>query len=156
MPSQTKRKAESALELEVKRVETVMNSIADEFVCPIAGELPVDPVQAEDGKIYERAAITKWLARAQRSPTTNLAMGSNLSPATQVRNIIAQLVESGSIEGDKATAWKKKLADEKALKDCRTKAEEGDAEGRCPPMARRASKEQRPTEPCGSSSAGRC
>ena len=102
MPRQTKRKAESALELEVKRVKTlktVMNSIADEFVCPITGELPVDPVQAEDDKIYERAAITKWLARAQRSPTTNLAMGSNLSPATQVRNIIAQLVESGSIEG---------------------------------------------------------
>ena len=48
--------------------------------------------------------------------------------ATQVRNTVGQLVESGAIEGDKAVAWKKKLKDEKKLKKLRAKAEEGDAE----------------------------
>ena len=51
-----------ATQQESKRVKTAMNSIADEWVCPISQELPIDPVMAEDGKIYERVSIAKWLA----------------------------------------------------------------------------------------------
>ena len=32
-------------------------TVADELICPISHELPVDPVMALDGKIYERASI---------------------------------------------------------------------------------------------------
>ena len=46
---------------ESKRVKTTINSIADEWLCPISQELPIDPVMAEDGKIHERADIAKWL-----------------------------------------------------------------------------------------------
>ena len=38
------------------------NALADMFLCPITKELPVDPVLAADGKIYERAKIEEWLA----------------------------------------------------------------------------------------------
>jgi hypothetical protein len=31
--------------------------VADEYVCPITAELPIDPVTAEDGRCYERCAI---------------------------------------------------------------------------------------------------
>ena len=51
-----------ATQQESKRVKTAMNSIADEWVCPISQELPINPVMAEDGKIYERAAIAKYAA----------------------------------------------------------------------------------------------
>ena len=119
---------QAADETALKRVKTVMNSVADEFMCPITQELPVDPVMAEDSKIYERWAIEEWLGKHQRSPSTGKAMGTRLLPATQVRNTIGQLVESGAIEGDKAVAWKKKLEKEKELKDLRAKAEEGDAD----------------------------
>ena len=82
---------------------------------------------AEDGKFYERWAIEKWLGKQQRSPSTGVAMGTRLTPVTQVRNTIGQLVESGAIEGDKAVAWKKKLEEEKTAKALRAKAEKGDA-----------------------------
>jgi hypothetical protein len=113
---------------EAKRVKTVMNSVADEYLCPITQELPVDPVMSEDGKIYERWAIEEWLGKQQRSPSTGTAMGTRLTPVIQVRNTIGQLVESGAIEGDKAVAWKKKLREEEKVKELRAKAEEGDAD----------------------------
>ena len=73
-------------------------------MCPNTGELPVDPVTAEDGKIYERAAIAEWLSKKMSSPITNLAMGARLFPATQVKNMIEQLVNSGSVEAEKVAA----------------------------------------------------
>ena len=91
-------------EQELKRVKTVMNSVADEYLCPITQELPIEPVMAEDGKFYERWAIEEWLGKQQRSPSTGVAMGRRLTPVTQVRNTISQLVESGAIDGDKAIA----------------------------------------------------
>ena len=85
-------------EQELKRVRTVMNSMADEYLCPITQELPVDPVMAEDGRFYERWAIEEWLGKQQRSPSTGTAMGTRLTPVTQVRNTIGHLVASGVIE----------------------------------------------------------
>ena len=76
---------------ESKRVKTAMNSIADEWVCPISQELPIDPVMAEDGKIYERADIAKWLGEHQRSPSTGAAMGTKLVSSPQVRNTLEHL-----------------------------------------------------------------
>eukprot|EP01052_Picozoa_sp_SAG31_P026357 SAG31_NODE_2383_length_5825_cov_13.209745_3_plen_286_part_00 len=126
MPRKSKAELELELERECKRVKTVVNTVADEFLCPITGELPVDPVTAEDGKIYDRVAIAKWLSKKKSSPITNLAMGARLLPATQVKNMIEQLVESGSVEGEKATAWEQKRQDERKLQELRTKAEGGD------------------------------
>ena len=117
-----------ATQQESKRVKTAMNSIADEWVCPISQELPIDPVMAEDGKIYERAAIAKWLAEHQRSPSTGMAMGTKLVPSPQVRNTLEHLVESGAIDGDKAVAWKTKLKHEQEVKELRAKADAGDAD----------------------------
>ena len=50
-------------------------------------------------------------------------MGINLIRSPQVRNTLERLVTSGAIKGDKVTAWKKKLEDEKKLKELRAKAE---------------------------------
>jgi len=117
-----------ATQQESKRVKTAMNSIADEWVCPISQALPLDPVMAEDGKIYERAAIAKWLAEHQRSPSTGMAMGTKLVPSPQVRNTLEHLVQSGAIDGDKAVAWKTKLKHEQEVKELRAKADAGDAD----------------------------
>ena len=113
---------------ESKRVKTAMNSIADEWVCPISQELPIDPVMAEDGKIYERADIAKWLGEHQRSPSTGAAMGTKLVSSPQVRNTLEHLVQSGVIDGDKAVAWKAKLEHEENVKELRAQANEGDAD----------------------------
>ena len=101
---------------------------AAELLCPITQELPIDPVMAEDGRVYDRSAIEQWLATNEKSPHTNEPMGKKLMPALQVKNVIAKMVESGALSGDKCEAWTKKLRQEKAVTDMRARAEAGDVE----------------------------
>jgi hypothetical protein len=110
-----------------KRFRSTIEESADELLCPITQSLPLDPVVAEDGKIYERHAIESWLKLNLRSPATNLPMGKKLLPATQIRNMIERMVKSGALPEDKTTEWKKRLNDQKLVADLRSKAEGGDA-----------------------------
>ena len=128
----------SPLEAQHKRAKGAINSIAKEYICPISLELPVDPVTAEDGRVYNRADIQKHIDQSKRkkndgpdefeyrglkSPMTKEPMGPNLFPAIQVRNSIRALIDSGAIEGDDGNAkqWKK-------MDDWKTAAEGGDPE----------------------------
>ena len=113
-----------------KAAQGVVDDAAEELICPITTELPVDPVMAEDGRVYERRAIEDWIARPGelKSPALNTPMGPRLLPATQVRNIIERMVRTGSISGPRAEAWSKKLAEEKEVKKMRARAGGGDAE----------------------------
>ena len=106
-----------------------MAAIAREFICPITHELPIKPVTAEDGKIYEEKAIREWFSKKDgdpTSPSTGAVIGTRLLPAPQARNIIEELVKSGAVDGELAEAWKEKLANEKVVKELRAKAEGGD------------------------------
>ena len=109
-----------------KKMRKSINDVAADLVCPITQELPFDPVMAEDGKIYERNAIVKWLGRERTSPVTRARMGTRIIAAIQTKNTISTLIKSGAIEGEIAEAWEKKLADEKLVKEMRAKAEGGD------------------------------
>ena len=103
---------------------------AEELICAITFELPVDPVTAEDGRVYERRAIEEWLARPGelKSPTLNTPMGRRLLPARQVRNAIERMVRSGILSGPRAESWEKKIAGEKEVAVMRKRAEDGDAD----------------------------
>ena len=105
-----------------------INDVAADLVCPITQELPIDPVMAEDGKIYERNAIVEWLGRERTSPVTRAQMGRRIIPAIQTKNTISTLIKSGAIEGEIAEAWKQKLEQEKKVKELWAKAEGGDGE----------------------------
>ena len=71
---------------ETKRFKSAIEDSAAEFVCPITQELPLDPVMAADGRVYERSAIEEWIAKGNgKSPSTNEKMGTKLLPALQVR-----------------------------------------------------------------------
>ena len=90
--------------------------LEDEYACPITHELFVDPVMAEDGRVYEREAISRMfhVCKEQgeettiRSPMTNEAMGTKLYPAHQVRSTLAILIGESmlNIHGDRVIAWK--------------------------------------------------
>ena len=114
-----------------KRYRQAIDDVADEYVCPITAELPIDPVTAEDGRCYERCAIEEWFAKIPeprvKSPVTNEPMGKRLFPAVQLRNTLKRLVESGAISGSKADAWKKAMAEEAEVAALRAQAEGGDA-----------------------------
>ena len=121
LKAELEERLESAKTEEVKRTKSAINGIADEYICMITHELPIDPVTAQDGRIYEKAAIQRWLSEHQRSPATGAPMGTALLPATQVRNTIERLVQSGLIEGDKAESWTKKIQAEEKIKELRAK-----------------------------------
>ena len=125
---QRKRTADAA-ELASPREEHTQQ-IAEEFICPISQELPIKPVIAEDGRIYEEKDIRQWFGtkREAKSPSTGAVIGTKLIPAPQIRNTIEKLVKSGAIEGELAEAWEIKLEDETQVKETRAKAEGGDGE----------------------------
>uniref|UniRef100_A0A7S3WXU2 Sel1 repeat family protein n=1 Tax=Emiliania huxleyi TaxID=2903 RepID=A0A7S3WXU2_EMIHU len=54
-------------------------------------------------------------------------MGSELLDAKQVRSMLARMVKSGAITGDKATRWQERLKAEEEARDLRRRAEGGDA-----------------------------
>lgn len=116
-----------------KRCRTAIRGIADEFLCPITHELPLDPVTAEDGRVYERSAMEEWLAKKAPgvqvlSPVTNEPMGRNLFAAVQVRNSIRDLVRSGVLDGENmAASWKKVIQNEERVAKFRRLAEAGDS-----------------------------
>ena len=107
--------------------KVLATTIATEFLCPVTHELPIAPVIAKDGVVYERAAIERWFETKEgdpTSPSTGAVIGTELLPAPQIRNAIEALVKSGAIDGlEVATAWKQKLADETKVKETRAKAE---------------------------------
>ncbi|CAF2406145.1 unnamed protein product [Rotaria sp. Silwood2] len=58
----------------------------DEITCPITKDIFVDPVMANDGFTYERAAITKWILENGTSPCTREPLDSDdLLPHDRVR-----------------------------------------------------------------------
>ena len=109
-----------------KKMRASINDAAADLLCPISQELPVDPVIAEDGQIYERGAIVEWLSRNATSPITRAPMGAKLLPAVPVRNTIGSLIKSGAIEGELAEAWREKLENKLKVKEVGLKAEGGD------------------------------
>ena len=129
MPPSKKRAAPPAETEVAKKFKSAMDSMADDWICPITTELPLDPVTAEDGRVYERAAIEQAI-RVQgaglKSPMTNLPMGPRLLALPQARSTIEKLVRSGAIAGDKAEQWLERLSEEEEVKEAVQKAEGGD------------------------------
>ena len=46
-----------------------------------------------------------WLKKHKRSPLTNEAMGTELVPAVQVKNMIRGMIKSGALTGEKTDEW---------------------------------------------------
>jgi len=113
-------------------------ALEHEYVCPITQELFVDPVTAEDGRVYERKAIIRAFNESHettvmtvRSPMTNAPMGKQLYPAHQVKGALEALIDAGVLKGERVEAWKEvmlqKDKDRKKVNDLRRRSNEGDA-----------------------------
>lgn len=85
----------------------------EDLQCPITHELIFDPVVADDGFVYERVAIEKWLSSNETSPMTAERILKKLLPCAQFKNIVEKLVASNALDAEKAEMWEKK----RALKD---------------------------------------
>ena len=111
-----------------KKMRASINDVAADLLCPITQELPLEPVIAKDGKIYERNAILEWFSKKDgdaTSPSTGKVIDTELVPVVPVRNNIESLIQTGAIEGEIVEAWQKRLEFEKRVKEMRAKAEAG-------------------------------
>ena len=137
----------------VKKYRKTCHPVARELICPITHELPIEPVMAQDGRVYEKEAINTWIRKnvlpskhrqvttttatasgafvddennlvLVKSPITNEPMGTQLVDAIQTRNTIELLVESKIIEGDLAKHWTKRCLDKKLVKEAFLLAQE--------------------------------
>ena len=61
-----------------------------DWLCPIRGLLMEDPVKAEDGFNYERAAIQTWLEASDVSPQTRERMAKLLEENICLKGVIQQ------------------------------------------------------------------
>lgn len=72
-----------------------MQSINDNFYCPITYTIMSDPVIGTDGHTYERNAIQQWLLISNKSPITKQIMTSNnLIPNIALRDTIQSFLAS--------------------------------------------------------------
>ena len=94
---------------------SVVDRALADLVCPITHELPIDPVAAEDGQFYERAAIEKWLKERHTSPVTNLAMNSQLLPLPQLRSMIGTMARGGAVPSEIGNSWRDLITEEQEL-----------------------------------------
>jgi hypothetical protein len=105
-----------------KKLCNALNVIADEFICPITLSLPLKPVLAEDGHVYECDAIKKYFVSEGvdtesvagtivQSPLTREPMGLKLVECLHIRNTIEKLIRLGLVNGDKADGWIKQIID---------------------------------------------
>ena len=116
-------------------------NVTDDIVCNITLELPVDPVTAEDGRVYEREAIEEHFRShigVLKSPVTNMPMGTNLLPSTQSKSHIETLIKSGVVGGDQAKKWlathkmlENRLARKRLLEEAETSGEKAHKAGQC-------------------------
>jgi len=82
-----------------------MNSvIPDEFLCPITGEIMMDPVNVcAEGHIFERAAINRWSAEGQNNcPTCRTPLGSHRPERHLKTSIQAWLTANPSLSATDA------------------------------------------------------
>ena len=76
-----RRASEDATAQELQKTVSAVDDAFAALVCPITKNLPINPVTAEDGKVYERKAIAEWLQKelcdGTRTGVTALKYGNN-------------------------------------------------------------------------------
>ena len=116
------------------------NSLATEFICPLCRCLPTDPVFSEDGFIYDRECIEKYIASSKEDPTwpivspmTGESMGTALIASDIVKETIRELVMCEDINQSILGAWANVINEDKSTTgdivfNTEKKAKDGDVE----------------------------
>lgn len=115
-----------------EHAQEFLDWLKGEWTCPITYALLVDPVEAEDGKHYERAAIEEYFATQPSgltclSPMTRTVIGKRLVPATWMVEAILKMVKAHLVDEESGKAWAKARKDMAQVRVLKSKAEAGDA-----------------------------
>jgi hypothetical protein len=97
----TKKKRRAEDGTGASELRSSVETTITELCCSITKALPVDPVAAEDGRVYEREAIERWMQEKPTSPVTSEPMGATLRPAAQVRSTVRAVAQWAGDRGKK-------------------------------------------------------
>jgi hypothetical protein len=100
MSTRASKKAKTA-----SKADDALAQIVSNLQCPITHRLPVRPVVAADGHVYERSAIEKWLQTKSTSPLTGAEMNKTITDVTQTRTLIQSAIENDGVDDDAAATW---------------------------------------------------
>ena len=107
-----------------KRMRNAVDIDVEALKCPITLELPIDPVFAADGFVYERSAILQWFGSYARSPVTNLPIETTVTPALYVKTLLDDVSQGGSAH-ELVTRYNMSLQMRKRINALRSKAARG-------------------------------
>ena len=112
----------------LKMLKAKAASIEQALFCPITMQLPIEPVTAADGYVYEKTAIEKHMAgkRKSTSPISGEPMGKKLLPAPKIKNIIETSVAHGYISDKMREEWMQRLEEKEEQDYLEYQREEGD------------------------------
>ena len=108
-------------------------NILQDFICLISHQIPLDPVFAEDGQLYERKCILQRLNQSNLSPATNQVIGRTLITPSVIKNTIQYLVQqvqndqnASAQDKDLVATFTARVAEQKAKEALIKAAEDGD------------------------------
>ena len=106
----SKRLRSSGKAKEVRRPTSVKMQLP---ICPLTLELPIDPVVASDGKVYELSAWKQYKKSMKKktlvSPVTKQRIKGTVYPAIDIKAMIEDAVKDGHVADDLCSRWKDKI-----------------------------------------------
>lgn len=92
----------------------------EEMVCPITHELPLNPVVAEDGRVYESKAWLQYVKLKKgngriKSPWTQKKISKKAHSSTAIKQVIENAVRNKHVRKEMCTAWNESFLKEEEL-----------------------------------------
>lgn len=105
--------------------------LEESLICPLTQRLPLDPVTAEDGIVYERRAIELYFNMAALVPSPlnrELWIGTRLLPAPRHYQIIEASIANGDVSRPFAREWKLRVFEKERMNQLLERAGSGNPE----------------------------
>jgi hypothetical protein len=80
---------------------SMLRDSADIFMCPILQDVPVVPVTASDGHMYDYDSIKAWMKQNDTSPMTKEKIDKALKPALRDRAVMQSIAKKNASSGKK-------------------------------------------------------
>lgn len=119
----TIREAKDPLESYVKTCRedpitaSMLGESSDIFMCPILQDVPIVPVTASDGHMYDYDSIRAWMKQNDTSPMTKEKIGKELKPALRDRAVMESIIKKKAAKKKKLSSSKKASATSASSKE---------------------------------------
>lgn len=95
----------------------------DSIICPITRELPIRPVVAQDGKVYDQSAWLQYTKKKNKvkSPWSRKKISTDAYFSNPIKQLIEQAVERNQVPDELCKLWKEKQQSEHRIEQLASK-----------------------------------